>query len=71
MSDGEVGSVAVFTNNKAVLAFAVKLCGVGKVLFCGVTLDLELSLLGRLEHGCTTTQRIEHHCRFLGRILRS
>jgi len=44
---------------------------VGEVLFRGAALDPELSLLGKLERGRTTTQRIEHRRKFLRRILRS
>ena len=71
MSDGEVGSVAICTDHEAPLAFAVELCGVGKVLFCGATLDPELSLLGKLKRDWTTTQRVEHRHKFWKRILRS
>ena len=37
VSDGKVSSVAIFTNNKAVVAFAIKLCGAGEVLFHSTT----------------------------------
>ena len=67
----EVGSVAVFTDDKAALAFAVELCGVGKVLFCGATFDPGLSLLGKLERGRTTNPAIEQRRKFLEGILRS
>ena len=70
-SDGEVGSVAVFADDKAALAFAVELCRRGEVFFRGAALDPELSLLGKLEHGLTTTLRIEHICKVLKRILGS
>ena len=62
-SDGEVGSVAVFADDKAALAFAVDLSGVGEVLFRGAALNPELSLLGKLERGRTITERIEHICK--------
>ncbi len=71
-SDGEVSSVAVFTDDKAALAFAVELCGVGEVLLCRATLDPELSPHGILERGRTTTwRRIEHPRKVWKRILRS
>ena len=69
--NGEVGGVAVFTDDKATLAFTVELWGVGGVLFCGATLNPELSLHGKLDRWRTTTQRTEHRPKFWRRILRS
>ena len=36
-SDGEFGGAAVFTGDKAALAFVVELCGVGEIFFRGAT----------------------------------
>ena len=61
--------MVIFADDNAALTFVVVLCRVGEVLFRDATLDPELSLLGKLGRGRTTTQRIEHLCKVLGGIL--
>jgi hypothetical protein len=56
-SDGEVGSIAVFTDDEAALAFFVELCWGGEVGLRRATLDPELSPRGKLERGRTAAQR--------------
>ena len=70
-SDRLVGGVVVFTDDKAALAFAIELCGVGEVLFRSTTHDPELSPLRKLERGLATTPRIEHRHKIFRRIFRS
>jgi hypothetical protein len=65
-SDGEVGGVAVFADDKAGLAFAVDFCRVGEVLLRGAALDPELPPLGELECGLATAERIKHTCQDFG-----
>jgi hypothetical protein len=69
-SDGQVGSVSVFTDDKAALAFAIVLCGVGEVLFRGATHDPKLSRPRKLERG-HITPRIENRHKIFRRIFRS
>lgn len=66
-----VSSITIFANYKTALAFVVELCKVSEVLLCGTALNLELPLVGNLEHGQTTMDRIEHLCKVLRIILGS
>jgi hypothetical protein len=70
-SDGQVGGIAVFTDDKAALAFAIELCRVSEILLHSATHDPKLSAQRKLEHGRTTTPRIEHRHKIFGRIFRS
>jgi len=52
-SDGEVGSVAVFADNKAALAFAVNSVGVARFLLSAQPSILSFLSSGKLERGLT------------------
>lgn len=60
MSDGEIRSISVFTDNEVALAVVVDLRRVGEVLFRSTVIDLKLPLLGKLERSLNVIASIEH-----------
>lgn len=60
MSDGEIRSISVFTDNEVALAVVVDLRRVGEVLFRSTAIDLKLPLLGKLERSLNVIASIEH-----------
>lgn len=68
-SDSEVGRVAVLADDEAALTLAIEFDRDGEVLLRGATLDPELPIVGKLEGGLTTSDRIERFRKLLRRVL--